>query len=202
MPKKEIKSVRVKLDKTPTEIRISGFGGQGVIMAGFIIGRAAALYEDKESVLTQSFGPEARGGSCSAQVIVSDARIDYPYLTKPSVLVCMSDEAYRKYGESLGPHGLLLYEEEIVKVNEGEVHSWGNRAFGIPATRFAEEIGRRLVVNIVMVGFFAAVSGLLSPESVRRAIQDLVPPGTEEMNLKAFERGYKHGRKLLAKTEP
>lgn len=188
-------------DLTRAEIRISGFGGQGVILAGFVIGRAAALYEGKESVLTQSFGPEARGGSCSAQVILSEGRIYYPYVDQPVVLICMSDEAYRKYGGVLAPHAILLYEEEMVNVNEKEVASWGVRAYGIPATRIAEEVGRRLVVNIVMVGFFTAVTARLSPEAVRKAIQDLVPKGTEELNLKAFERGYKYGRRLVSRPE-
>jgi len=189
---------KVKLENPQIEIRLSGFGGQGVILAGFIIGRAAALYEGKQAVLTQSFGPEARGGSCSVQVILADNRIDYPYVVQPRVQVCMSDEAYRKYGGYLGPHALLLYEEDIVRINREEVASWGNRALGIPATRLAEEIGKRLVVNIVMVGFLVAMTDYLKPESAKKAIQDLVPKGTEELNLKAFERGFKYGKKILS----
>jgi 2-oxoglutarate ferredoxin oxidoreductase subunit gamma len=192
---------KVKLENPQIEIRLSGFGGQGVIMSGFIIGRAAALYEGKQTVLTQSFGPEARGGSCSVQVIISDNRIDYPYVGQPRIQVCMSDEAYRKYGGYLGPHALLLYEEDIVRVNKDEVASWGNRALGIPATRLAEELGKRLVVNIVMVGFFSAVTEYLKPESARKAIQDLVPKGTEELNFKAFEQGYKYGKKMLSRIK-
>ncbi|MCX5860231.1 MAG: 2-oxoacid:acceptor oxidoreductase family protein [Proteobacteria bacterium] len=192
---------KVKLENPQIEIRLSGFGGQGVIMSGFIIGRAAALYEGKQTVLTQSFGPEARGGSCSVQVIISDNRIDYPYVAQPRIQVCMSDEAYRKYGGYLGPHALLLYEEDIVRVNKDEVASWGNRALGIPATRLAEELGKRLVVNIVMVGFFSAVTEYLDPESARKAIQDLVPKGTEELNFKAFEQGYKYGKKMLSRIK-
>ncbi|MDD5223295.1 MAG: 2-oxoacid:acceptor oxidoreductase family protein [bacterium] len=192
---------KVKLENPQIEIRISGFGGQGVIMSGFIIGRAAALYEGKQTVLTQSFGPEARGGSCSVQVIISDNRIDYPYVAQPRIQVCMSDEAYRKYGGYLGPHALLLYEEDIVRVNKDEVASWGNRALGIPATRLAEELGKRLVVNIVMVGFFSAVTEYLKPESAKKAIQDLVPKGTEELNFKAFEQGYKYGKKMLSRIK-
>jgi 2-oxoglutarate ferredoxin oxidoreductase subunit gamma len=192
---------KVKLENPQIEIRLSGFGGQGVIMSGFIIGRAAALYEGKQTVLTQSFGPEARGGSCSVQVIISDNRIDYPYVAQPRIQVCMSDQAYRKYGGYLGPHALLLYEEDIVRVNKDEVASWGNRALGIPATRLAEELGKRLVVNIVMVGFFSAVTEYLKPDSARKAIQDLVPKGTEELNFKAFEQGYKYGKKMLSRIK-
>ena len=179
-----------------TEIRIAGFGGQGVILAGMIIGRAAALHDGKHVTLTQSFGPEARGSACSVQFIVSAEPILYPYLTQPDVLVAMSHEACTRFAPGLKPGGLLLYEQDLIKPEslDSEIKS-----FGIPATRLAEELGRKLVLNLVMVGFATALTGIASPESVRKAIPESVPPGTETLNLAAFEKGLEYG---LAQLHP
>lgn len=177
------------------QIRVAGFGGQGVIMAGMIIGRACSLYDGKEASLSQSFGPEARGSACSAQVILSDAKILYPYVTRADILVAMSQEAFEKFATNLDSDATVLIEQELVKAHdlpEGvAVHS-------IPSTRLAEEIGRRLVSNIVMVGFFTAVTGLISEASARRAVKDLVPRGTEDLNLIAFDHGHEYGLKSLS----
>lgn len=176
------------------QIRVAGLGGQGVIMAGMIVGRACSLYDNKEASLSQSFGPEARGSACSAQVVLSDDKILYPYVTRADILVAMSQEAFEKFATSIDTDATILIEEELVTVHdlpEGvEVHS-------IPSTRLAEEIGRRLVSNIVMVGFFTAVTGLITDASARRAVKDLVPRGTEDLNLLAFERGYEYGLKSV-----
>lgn len=180
-----------------TEIRIAGFGGQGVILAGMIIGRAASIYDDKHVTLTQSFGPEARGSACSVQLIVSPEPILYPYLTHPDILVVMSQEAYTRFAPGLKPHGTLIYEEELVNpthITEETI------AFHIPATRLAEELGRKLVLNVVMVGFTAAVTGIVSPEAARKAVRDSVPPGTESLNLAAFEKGLEFGLARIGKT--
>jgi 2-oxoglutarate ferredoxin oxidoreductase subunit gamma len=178
-----------------TGICFAGFGGQGVILAGMIVGRAAAIYDGKFATLTQSFGPEARGSACSAQLLVSPEPILYPYVTRPDILVAMSQEAYRRFGPQLKPGGVLLHEEDLVKLDEA---SRGAQTFGIPATRFAEELGRRLVLNVVMVGFTTAVTGITSPEAVRQAIRDSVPPGTESLNLAAFEKGLLHDQSKLS----
>src|SRR5512137_1377193 len=98
-----------------TEIKIGGLGGQGVVLAGMIIGKAAALFDKKDSAMTQAFGPEARGSSCSSQVIVSDQRILYPYVSRPQILVVMSQDAYNKFLPEMAPDGQLLIEEELVK---------------------------------------------------------------------------------------
>lgn len=172
-----------------TEIRIGGLGGQGVIMSGMIIGRAAAIYEGKHATLIQSFGPEARGSACSAQVIISDEPIGYPYVKRPDILVVMSPDAYSVFSPTLKDDGILIYEEDLVKPTGLKP---GQKAFGIPATRFAEEIGKRLVLNIVMVGFFAGVTKLISYQAAEKAVLASVPRGTEEMNLKAFKKGYTH----------
>ena len=176
-----------------TEIRVGGLGGQGVILNASILGKAASIFEGKHATLIQAFGPEARGSACSAQVTISTDPITYPYVKSPDVLVLMSQDAYNQFVPALKPGGLVLFEEELVTV-DGRLPK-GARAIGIPATRFAEELGRRLVLNIVMVGFFAGATGLLSFESVEKAVRDSVPKGTEELNLRALRKGYEHGQK-------
>lgn len=182
-----------------TEIKIGGFGGQGVILSGMIIGKAAALFDNRNATLIQSFGPEARGSACSAQVIVSDEPILYPYVTEPDIMVLMSQEACDRFLPELDPNGTLLIEEDLVTLPDVPASL---AVHGIPATRFAEELGRRLVLNIVMVGFFAAVAKLIKTDAMRRAVEDSVPQGTEELNLKAFDRGYAYGVEMLKKATP
>ena len=179
-----------------TEIRIGGFGGQGVILAGMVIGRAASIHDGKNVTLTQSFGPEARGSACSVQLIVSTEPILYPYLTHPDILVVMSQEACTRFSPDLKPRGLLLYEQDLIKLSKKI--SPDVKTFGIPATRLAEELGRKLVLNMVMVGFVTAMTALASPEAVRKAVRDSVPKGTEALNLAAFEKGLEYGRAQLA----
>ena len=173
-----------------TEIRIAGFGGQGVILSALIVGKAASIFQGEHATMTQSFGPESRGGASSAQIILSDSPILYPYVTRPDVLVAMSQEAYTRFVPELKDGGLLVVERDLVRV--GELRD-GIRVFGVPATRLAEELGRRMVLNVVMVGFFSAVTGLVPPEALRRAIEDSVPPGLRDLNLRAFEKGYDFG---------
>jgi 2-oxoglutarate ferredoxin oxidoreductase subunit gamma len=179
-----------------TEIRVGGLGGQGVILCGHIIGKAAAIFDQKHSTLIQAFGPEARGSACSAQVTVADEAIGYPYVKHPDILVVMSPDAYTQFVPQLKPSGLLLYEEELIKIDDRLPK--GATAHGIPATRFAEELGRRLVLNIVMVGFFTGVTGLVSMPAVERAVRDSVPRGTEDLNMRALRKGYEYGRELVA----
>ena len=169
------------------EIRLSGFGGQGIILAASILGKAAALYDHKHATMTQNYGPESRGGACSGQVIISDAPVSYPHLTHPNVVVAMSQEAYSKYSVDLVDGSLLLIDEDLVKSNGEKLSA---RLYRIPATRIAEEMGRKMVANIVMLGFLAALDQSVSPEALRQAVRESVPKGTEEFNLKAFERGY------------
>ncbi len=179
---------------TVTEIKIGGFGGQGVILAGIIVGKAAAIFDKKDATMTQAFGPEARGSACSSQVIVSDGRILYPYVHRPHILVTMSHDAFAKFGPELRDDGMLLYEEELVQPAGLPA---AVKTYGIPATRIAEELGKKMVLNIVMVGFFAAVTNLVNVEAMRQAVKSSVPRGTEDLNLKAFDRGYEYGKKLV-----
>ncbi len=182
-----------------TEIRIAGFGGQGVILSAMIIGKAAAIYEGGYATLTQSFGPEARGGASSAQVILSGEPILYPYVTQPDVLVVMSQEAFTRFCPELKEGGRLIVEEDLVRLQD--LRS-GIRVHSVPATRLAEELGRKMVLNVVMVGFFAAVTAMLDPEALRKAVADSVPPPTRELNLRAFDKGFDYGlAKLGAPVE-
>jgi 2-oxoglutarate ferredoxin oxidoreductase subunit gamma len=170
-----------------TEIRIAGFGGQGVILAATIIGKAASIFQGEHATMTQNFGPESRGGACSAQLILSDEPVLYPYVARPDILVAMSHEAYSRFIPELKEDGLLLVEQDLVQVSNLPP---GVRVHAVPATRLAEELGRKMVLNMVMVGFFAAVTQLLDPEALRRAVEDSVPPAFRELNRRAFDKGY------------
>jgi 2-oxoglutarate ferredoxin oxidoreductase subunit gamma len=181
------------------EIKFGGFGGQGVILAGIIIGRAASIYDNKFATLTQSFGPEARGSACSAQVIVSDKKILYPYVTRPEILLVMSQEACNKFLPETTDNAIVIIEESLVNPHGLKP---GMKLYGIPATRLAEELGRRMILNIVMVGFFTAVTKLVDYNAAREAVKASVPRGTEVMNLKAFERGYEYGGAVASSPFP
>ncbi|MEO0185567.1 MAG: 2-oxoacid:acceptor oxidoreductase family protein [candidate division WOR-3 bacterium] len=182
--------------KTTIEIRFSGYGGQGVIKSGYIVGKAASIFDNKHATMTQSFGPEARGSACSAQLLVSEDRILYPYLTKPTILVSMSREAYEKFEPELDENGILIVDEDLVKPKPPR----GNiKLFSVPATRIAEQLGNRIVANIVMLGFFTAVTNVVSYQAMKDAIPGSVPEKAVPLNLKAFEEGYRYGRQLLEK---
>jgi 2-oxoglutarate ferredoxin oxidoreductase subunit gamma len=179
-----------------TEIRIAGFGGQGVILAAAVIGKATAIFEGGYATMTQAFGPEARGGSSSAQVILSTDPILYPYVAQPDVLVVMSQEAYTRFAPQLKPDGILIIEQELVRVDKVPP---GQRIYAVPATRLAEQLGRKVVLNIVMVGFFGAVTALLDPDALRKSVADSVPPAMQALNLQAFDKGFEYGSLLMQK---
>ncbi len=164
------------------EIRFSGFGGQGVILMGHILGKAAVL-DGNEVSLTQSYGPEARGGACSTDIIVSDEDIYYPQVRDMDILVSMSQEALNNYLPELGEDGDLIIDTGLVESSDRDF-------IGIPATQIAkDELGTRIVSNIVMLGYIVGGTGLVSEGSMKEAIKELVPEGTEEKNIQAFEMG-------------
>lgn len=173
------------------EVRITGFGGQGVVLAAYIVGRAC-IDAGRHATMIQSFGPEARGSSCSATLAISDREVLYPYIQRPSVLVAMSSDGYETFRNELRDDGTLIYELDLVKPATSE------RAFGIPAKRIAESLGRALVQNIVMVGFIAAVANIVPRDAMRQAVRASVPAGTEELNLKAFDAGAEYFDKVIA----
>jgi 2-oxoglutarate ferredoxin oxidoreductase subunit gamma len=176
------------------EIRFSGFGGQGIIRCGLITGKALSLYDDKYATMTQSFGPEARGSACSSQLVVSEERVLYPYIEAPHILVSMSQEAYEKYEPDLRENGILLLDKDLVKAKppRGEI-----RIYSVPSTRVAENLGNRITANLVMLGFFTAVTGIVSQDAMKEAIPGFVPERFIGLNFRAFEKGYEYGTELL-----
>ncbi|HAZ30997.1 TPA: hypothetical protein DCY65_05480 [Candidatus Acetothermia bacterium] len=146
------------------EIRFAGFGGQGIVSAGRIAGQGAVIYDGKHAVLTQSFGPEARGGACAAEVVVSDVPVDYPVVGTPDVAVIMSQEAYGTYGRDIKPGGTLILDEDLV---EHEPRT-DVRVLPVPATRIAEGLGRKIVSNVVMLGALAAAAPRATASAITR----------------------------------
>jgi 2-oxoglutarate ferredoxin oxidoreductase subunit gamma len=176
------------------EILMAGFGGQGIVLMGSILGKAATIHDLKHATMIQAYGPEARGGSCSSQIIISEEEILYPYVQHPRVLVCMSQEGFEKNVASLVQGGLLLWDTDLVQT--GDLRSAG-AAHHIPATRFAEKLGTRMMANIVMLGFLSAFTDVVRPDSLREAALSSVPPKTQDKNAEAFDRGRGYGEALL-----
>ncbi len=179
------------------EIRFSGYGGQGIIRCGLITGKAVSLFDNKFGTMTQSFGPEARGSACSSQLVISEERVLYPYITRPEILVAMSQDAYEKYEPELRDDGILIIDSDLVKLRPGRGKI---KVFSIPATRLAEEMGNRIFANLVMLGFFTAVTKVVTPEAMKKALPGLVPQRFLELNIRAFEKGYDYGLEQLKQS--
>ncbi len=175
------------------EIVITGFGGQGIVLAGQILGKAASLIDQKESTLTQSYGPEARGGACSAQVIISSSAVHYPYVRNPDILVCLSQEGYNKFHGLIKEQGMVLVDQDLITGIMSGIHD----LYVIPATRMAEELGSKMMANVVMLGFFTAITNAVSPGALRSTVGETVPARTREKNLAAFDKGYVYGLATL-----
>ncbi len=180
------------------EIRLAGFGGQGIILSGHILGKAVALFEKRNAVFTQSYGPEARGGSCSADVVLSDSHVHYPKVSRPDVLVLMSQGALSTYGGTIRDQGMMIIDEDLVNLDEAPE---GITVYRVPFTRMAEELGRKIVANIVMLGALTALGGVASYESMKESVLSSIPRGTEDLNMSAFRKGYEFGRGLLGSRE-
>ncbi len=167
------------------EVRFSGFGGQGIILAAVILGRAAVMYDNKYAVQTQVYGPEARGGASMSAVIIDDDPILYPKVATPDIYVIMSQEGFEKYGVAACGEAEMLVDSTLV-------HSRPTcRYIEIPATREAREtLGKDIVANIIMLGALVAATGVVSRTSIEKAILDSVPKGTESLNIKAMKRGF------------
>ena len=176
-----------------TEIRIGGFGGQGVILAGIILGKSACLFDGKEAVQTLSYGPEARGGASKCEVVIGDSQIDYPKVQSPDIFVAMSNEALTKYIVDLKDNGTLIVDPGTTDVSDVQdfIDEHNIKVFEAPATKTAnDDIGLKIVANIVMVGAITKITEVISKEAAIKAIEASVPKGTEEKNIKAFEAGY------------
>jgi 2-oxoglutarate ferredoxin oxidoreductase subunit gamma len=176
------------------EVRFAGFGGQGIIKSGIITAAAACIYSGKNAVQTQSYGPESRGGACKSEVVISEEEIDFPKVTSPDVLIVMSQHAYNEYAEKVTPGGTIILDPDMIP-HEKKLKNV--KIFRVPATKIAEELGRKIIANIVMLGAFSAVTRIVDKESLKKSVKTNVPKGTEELNLTAFEKGYQYGEKLL-----
>ena len=181
-----------------TDIRFSGLGGQGIVRCGLITGKALALFDKKHATMTQSFGPEARGSACSSQLVVSPDRVLYPYIVAPQILVSMSQDAFEKYEPELTDNGMQIIDTDLVKVSR---HRGKIKTYSIPATRFAEELGNRIIANLVMLGFFTAITGIVSPEAMKKALPGLVPGRFLDLNIRAFDKGYDYGKEAIKKDK-
>jgi len=173
-------------------LRFAGFGGQGIVKAGEILGMAAVA-DGKRSLQNQSYGSSARGGLCTSDVTVAEGEIYEIEPDRFDVMVILSQDSCNAFLREVKEDGVVLFEEELVKLPEG----FGGTAHGIPATQIAaKELGRRIVTNMVVIGFCGAVTGLVSREALEKVIRQNVPAGTESLNLKALDQGWQRGEAI------
>ncbi len=173
------------------EIRIAGFGGQGVVTVGKVVGMAAALHDKKNAVQTQSYGPESRGGACKSEVVLSDEEINYPKVRSADVLVALSQTALDAYLKELKTGGLLIIDPLTVIQ---EVPRADIRVAKVPTAEIALEVGDKKFQNLVALGALASLTGVISQKSLEEAIAETVPPKTLTKNLEAFQRGIEYVR--------
>ena len=174
-----------------TEVRLAGEGGQGMILAGIILAEAATLYDGKNAIQSQSYGPEARGGASKSEVVISAGEIDHPEVLQPDVVVVLSREAYRKFASNLKPGGLLIVDSDKVD-SSGSPH-----AVCLPITRMAfETTGKIITANTVALGVLVGLTGLVSRQALKKAVTARAPRGTEDINLKALEAGFDAAQKV------
>ncbi len=173
-----------------TEVRLSGFGGQGIITMGRILGRAMVLYDKGSAVLTEDYGPEKMGGWSKADLVISDDEVRYPLVENPDIFVALSQDGYEKFKDTVKPEGRAVFEKDLVHPDE----AWKPKTTFIPALQTATDLGKKVVANIVMIGALVELTGVVSPEAARRAILDSIPKGTEELNEAAFNRGRELAR--------
>ncbi|ABR54531.1 pyruvate ferredoxin/flavodoxin oxidoreductase [Methanococcus vannielii SB] len=173
------------------EIRFSGFGGQGIILAGVILGKAASIYGEKESVQTQSYGPEARGGASKSEVVISNEEIDFPKVIQPDILISMSQPAFDKYGFDLKENAVVIIDKDLVTLPEGYEEKYD--VYKVPFTEIAnKDVGLSIVANIVMLGALVKITEVVSKEALEKSLLDSIPKGTEKKNILAFEKGYSY----------
>ncbi len=181
-----------------TEIRIAGFGGQGVVLAGVIIGRAATGFDGRHAAQTQSYGAEARGGQARSEVVISDQPVDYPKVSKSDILVGMSQEALTRHIGQAKEGSVILADADLA----ADVPDAAKfKVYKVPFTRIAqEELGRRIVANIVMLGALVGATGVVSMDALRKATKESVPERALELNMKALDRGFQIASELKSKA--
>ncbi len=167
------------------EVRFAGFGGQGLLLAGIILGKAACLHAGKQAAQTQSYGTEARGGASQCNVVIDEKEITYVGVVNPDVFVVMSQEAYDKLIGEVQEGGVVFYDSDLVRIKENPVA----RQVSVPSTSTAKDLGRQMVANVVMLGAMVEGTKILDADQVKACLKESVPPGTEELNLKAFDAG-------------
>jgi len=178
------------------EMRLSGSGGQGLILAGKILADAVVIYDGRNAVQTQSYGPEARGGASKAEVVIADGDIDYPKVLDLDLLLALTQVSCTKYSKDLKSGGILIVDSGLVR----ELPKGNYRVYRAPITDIAiTKVGKAVVTNIVALGILTKISGAASEEAVRKAILARVPKGTEELNMKAFDEGLKAAAELIEK---
>jgi 2-oxoglutarate ferredoxin oxidoreductase subunit gamma len=171
------------------EIRLAGSGGQGVILAGLILAEAAGIFDGREVAMAQSYGPEARGGSSKAEVILSDTLIDYPLCTSVDLLLALTQEACDAYSWDLKPGAWIIVDSDLVR------HPPSSRAVGFPFTAVArDKLKKTMVANILALGAISELTGLVTRRALERALSARVPSGTAELNRKALNLGAKLAR--------
>lgn len=171
-----------------SEITLSGSGGQGIILAGKILAEAASIFDGKEAVMTQSYGPEARGGASKAEVIIDSEKINYPKVMSVDILLAMTQEAMDKYGDSLHRDGLLIVDNTFIK----EVPEDYKHVFSAPFTSMAiNNLEVSLVTNVIALSALASITGVVSRESIIRAIISRVPDKILVLDRLAIDLGYK-----------
>lgn len=176
------------------EIRLSGSGGQGLVLAGHILAEAAALYDGNNATQSQSYGPEARGGASRSEVIISDGDIDYPKATNVDLMLALTQQACNKYVGDLRRNGILLVDSnEVTNLPHGDF-----KIYAAPITEIAvQEVGKKVVTNMVALGLIAELAQVVTSAAIEQAIRKRVPKGTEEINLKAFRKGREAALQLL-----
>ncbi|MHA1959039.1 MAG: 2-oxoacid:acceptor oxidoreductase family protein [Candidatus Thorarchaeota archaeon] len=173
------------------EIRFGGFGGQGIVTMAVVLGETLSLVEGKHCVQTQSYGPEARGGATKSEIVVDDDEVDYPKVQEPDIFVAMSRAAYLEYVDGLKDDGILIIDEDLVDI-EGDLPD-GIKIYKIPATRIADkDVGVKQSTNVVMLGAFAAITGIVTIDGLKQRVVERWPR-FKESNLKALEAGVKAG---------
>ena len=170
------------------EIRLSGLGGQGLVLAGRILGEAATIHENLYAVQKQSYGPEARGGSSRSDVIIAEREVGFPYIDEADILLAMSQEAYDKYSRHLRPEGILIVDELFVRA-EPKTHP--GRFYSLDFTRLARNrLKNGIVANIIALGAVAGLVGLVSSDSILKVIENRVPSRFVDINKEALELGF------------
>lgn len=170
------------------EIRLSGTGGQGMILAGIILAEAGII-DGYNTVQSQSYGPEARGGASKAEVIISGDEINYPKIQDAGIFLAMSQNAYDRYSPNVKEKAILIVDSTFVThIKEVE----GQKIYQIPITKMAKkETGREMTANIVALGAIVGVTGIVSEGAIKEAVLARIPAGTEELNLRALNAGLK-----------